>query len=160
MTVEQINQNQTKEFLAHAKGELEAFHISEEIRERARLAGSTVVGPAYFNTLFSDDPNFTPEERLASAFTGCVALERPELAQETFCLLVRVSGGYTQALETVLTSSLGAAKRDERKFQHEGYIKRVQRLRNAAKELITRERVTSRVGEAAVAHTAVAEYAA
>lgn len=160
MTVEQINQNQTKEFLAHARGELEAFHISEEIRERARLAGSAVIGPAYFNTLFSDDPKLTPEARLASAFTGCVALERPELAQETFCLMVRMSGGYTQTLETTLVNSLGAAKRDERKFQHEGYVKRVQRLRNASKELLTRERVMPSVGVTAVEHTAVAEYAA
>lgn len=160
MTVEQINQNQTNEFLDRAATELEAFHISGEMRDRIKRAGSAIVGTGYFEALFDEDSVATPEERLAGTFTGCIAFERPELAQEAFSLLVKISGGYTQTLETTLVNSLGTAKRGERRFKLEGYVGRVQRLRTASRELQTRERTCIGVGETAVAHAVVAKYAA
>lgn len=160
MTVEQINQNQTNEFLARARGELEAFHIPTEMRERAQRIGSLIIGEPYFDQLFTHDPAITPEERLADTFTGCIALEHPQLAQEAFGILVKISGGYTRTLETALVNSLGAAKRNERTFKLEGHVRRVQRLRSASKELDARSRTGMDIGETALTHTAVAEYAA
>jgi len=129
MTVEQINQNKTKEFFQRAEMELQALWISDETMSHIISAGCEVVGVRYFEKLFK--PELPAEDRLASAYVGCVVHDKPEFAKAALDLFV-LTAGRTQRAQNILVDALGGPAKTEHRL---GRVSLEGKLRQASKKL-------------------------